>query len=154
CITGEAQCPYATTTFAQDYGSVSKPTQVDQYDGSGNLWSSKMSILTPPNSGTPYTSLETQSWVYIYDGTAKSGYTCPSTHCKRSLVTHSYDNYNGTSWVAGYGNMTQETSWGDYDLNGDERTVSYSFVPNTTAYIIGKPAAESTYAGTSTGGTL
>src|SRR5262249_52234905 len=53
-----------------------------------------------------------------------------------------------------YGNPTTVTSYGDYDVTGDERTTVTSYVPNTTAYIVSLPAYVNVYAGVGTGGTL
>src|SRR5262249_10848964 len=57
-------------------------------------------------------------------------------------------------WGNGYGNVTLEVTYGDYDLGGDEKTVRYTYYPNTSAYIVGKPASIDTFAGTDTGGSL
>src|SRR5439155_7582766 len=42
----------------------------------------------------------------------------------------------------------------DFDVTGDEKTAVYQFVPNTSAYITGKPAVISTYDGVGTAGAL
>src|SRR5262249_27277265 len=43
---------------------------------------------------------------------------------------------------------------GDYDLQGDEKTIRYYYYPNPGAYITGKPAEIATFTGTTTSGSL
>ena len=90
-------------------------------------------MYTTSAGAPPYQSLETQAWVYVFDGSGNNcsfplnpgtGYTCLTP---RSAVTRAYDNYNPTTqqWNAGYGNVVSETIYGNYDLPGDEVTLTY-----------------------------
>ena len=135
CLKYETQCPYEVTEFEQDYGSLSKPSRVDLYNGAGALQSSSISEYATNGSAIPYTSHQTAAWTYAYDG----------SDSVRSAVTRSFDKY---------GNITLETTWGDYDASGDEKTIRYQYFPNLTSYVVGKPAATDTFNGSSTSGTL
>ncbi len=101
--------------------------------------------------------------MYVFDGSGNNcsfplnpgtGYTCP--YATRSAVTRAYDNYNPTTqqWNAGYGNVVSETIYGNYDLPGDEVTLTYSYSPNSATFIVSKPSAIATYAGVGTGGSV
>src|SRR5207244_3379853 len=92
-----------------------------------------------------YTALVTGAWAYTYDGTGATCGTWPCTAGKRTYVGTSYDSY---------GNRSLVTEYGDYDTTGDERTTRYTYVPNTSAYIVGRPAVVDMFDGNGTGGAL
>jgi RHS repeat-associated protein len=131
CLGNESACPYEETWFKQDPGSLSKPERTDFRDGVGALWKSVLTDYTTNGATLPYTSLPGTEWTYIYDG----------AESRRTAVTRAFD---------AYGNITQEVAHGDYDRAGDERTIRYLYVPNTTSYIVGKPAVIDTFLGDST----
>jgi RHS repeat-associated protein len=142
CDVGVSACPTRETWFAQDYGSITKPTRTDLVTGSGFLMSSTLNQFTT-NAVAPYTSQLTGVWSYLYDGTG--GTACPGVNCKRSYTQLEYDSY---------GNVWQQIDYGNYDVIGDEKTTVRYFAPNTSAYIVSAPGAVSLYAGVGTSGTL
>jgi RHS repeat-associated protein len=147
CIAGEATCPYSETWFSQDYATFSRPERVDVRTGSGVLMTSSQEVYTLSGDGTttPYQALLTGTWAFAYDGT---GNTCGSWPCAsgmRSYVSRSYD---------AFGNRIEESTYGDYDRSGDERTKSYVYRPNTSLYVVSLPAVERIFQGIGTGGTL
>ena len=64
--------------------------------------------------------------------------------CRVSRTDMSYD---------GYGNEVLEVEHGDVARTGDELTTATTYAPNTTAYIVDRPATVTSHAGTSTAGT-
>ena len=135
CLVDEENCPYEITEWVQDYGSVSKPRRIDQFDGDGRLLASALFKYTTNGNEVPYTSNETEAWVYVYDGES----------VRRSSITRTFDEY---------GNITQEVNWGDYDIAGDEKTIRYYYPLNSETYLVGKPSVIETFFGTTTMGTL
>jgi RHS repeat-associated protein len=138
CPAGEA-CPYVKTWFNQSYGSISKVGRLDRYNGAGALLASSENVYETNGATIPYTSNHKSQRLYAYDGTPNA--TCPSEHCRRTYVERQFD---------GYGNVTLEWLYGDEDITGDEKTVSYTYRPNTEHYIVGKPAVIATVKGLST----
>src|SRR5262249_50533373 len=135
CVAGESACPYTETWFKQNYGSLSKPERAEHHDGAGTLLGADLYEYTE-NTDLPYTSLQTGQWSYAYDAGGSGAF-------KRTYVSRSFDEF---------ANVREEVFYGDYDVPGDEKTIRYTYVPNPSAYLVGKPAETSTYAGTSTGG--
>jgi RHS repeat-associated protein len=145
CLPGETACPYEEFWFKQDYGSVSKVERQDTRDGAGRLLTSSLREYQTNGATVPYTSVESTTWEYVYDG---SGNGCSSWPCpfgRRTAITHAYD---------AYGNAVQETSYGDYDVGGDERTVFHTFRPNTAAFIVSRTALTETRDGVGFTGNL
>jgi RHS repeat-associated protein len=142
CIAGESTCPYNETWFRQDYGSASKPERIDHRAGNGQLLKAELYEYTTNGATVPWTSLRTGNWDYLYTG---SGATCPGAQCKRKYINRTYN---------GYGDVTVEIDYGDYDASGDEDTIVNTYVPNTTKYIVSKPADVKKLAGVGTGGAL
>jgi RHS repeat-associated protein len=136
CIEGETACPYEESYFKQDYGSVSKPEEIFHRDGNGTLLSYSKRVYTTNGSTVPYTSLETQNWEYVHDASGAS---------RRTLVSRQYDEY---------GNITHEFLYGDYDVEGDEKTIRYLYHPNVPDYVVSKQAVMDTFAGHGTSGEL
>jgi RHS repeat-associated protein len=143
CNPGESACPYRETYFAQDFGSLSKPQEERRSSGAAVLLSDTQYVYTTNGGTIPYTSLETGHWEIVYDGTG--GTACPGNNCRRTFVSRTFD---------GYANVTQEAMYGDYDLAGDEKSISYGYVPNSSAYVVGKPATITTFDGIGTAGTM
>ncbi len=142
CIGGESSCPFVETWFRQDHGAASKPERIDHRVGSGQLLRSEVYEYTTNGATVPWTSLPTGEWAYTYvDG----GTGCPGADCKRTYTARTFDEY---------GDLAVEVDHGDYDASGDERTLTTTFVPNTEAYIVNRPAEAKTFAGIGTGGAL
>lgn len=142
CIAGETSCPYNETWFRQDYGAASKPERIDHRAGNGQLLTSELYEYTTNGATVPWTSLRTGNWEYTYVG---SGATCPGSQCKRKYINRTYN---------AYGDVTVEIDYGNYDASGDEDTLVNTYVPNTSAYIVNKPADVKKLAGVGTGGAL
>lgn len=137
--------PYEETWFRQDYGSVSKAERTDVRDGWGRLLATSEHVYRT-NAGTvPHTSVEEATWEYHYDGSGQGCASWPCSYARRQVTTHAYD---------GYGNVTEEVNYGDYDVGGDERTARFLYRPNTSTYIVGKAAVTDTWMGVGTWGTL
>lgn len=143
CNSGEAACPYNETWYRQDKAALGKASRIDLRDGAGNLHRSEQRDYTT-NTTVPWTALETGRWVHMYVGN-NAGTACPGVDCKRR--------YRGRTFNA-YGDVTQEVEYGDYDVTGDEKTVSTLYVPNTTAYIVSRAADVKMYQGVGTTGML
>ena len=163
CLAGESACPYEETWYAQDYGSQSKPQEARRSAGSGALLTDTVHTYVTNGSTVPYVTLETGAWQYTYDGsgigcswatTSGSGAAC--AHGARTYMSRSWDVYDASTstWKAGYGNLVQETAFGNYDVAGDEMTTSYLVAPNAGAFIVGLSAGQSAYAGIGTSGAL
>ena len=142
CIAGESGCPYTETWLRQDYGAATKPERVDRRDGDGQLLTSTVYEYTTNGATVPWTSLATGRWDYTY---INGGASCPGSDCKRTYFARTFNEY---------GELTQEIDHGDYDEAGDERTRATAFVPNTTAYLVSKPADEKLFDGAGTAGAL
>jgi RHS repeat-associated protein len=142
CIAGESGCPYRETWLRQDYGAATKPERVDRRDGDGQLLTSTVYEYTTNGATVPWTSLATGRWDYTY---INGGASCPGSDCKRTYFARTFNEY---------GELTQEIDHGDYDEAGDERTRATTFVPNTTAYLVSKPADEKLFDGAGTAGAL
>jgi RHS repeat-associated protein len=140
CLSGEASCPYTVATFDQPAhcGSVSPLLSEASYDGAGNLYAQSQTEITYNCAANPYYELATGEWSYTYQPTNSSVY-------KRTYENLSYDVY---------GNVTKTIDYGDYDVTGDETTVSVNFNYNTSVYLVADAASGATYAGTTTGGTM
>ncbi|HWB74277.1 MAG TPA: RHS repeat-associated core domain-containing protein, partial [Nannocystaceae bacterium] len=83
----------------------------------------------------PWTSLATGRWAYEY---ADDEYT-------RTYIDRKFNEY---------GELAVAIDYGDYDLAGDETTLTTTFVPATTAYIVNQPAEAKTFAGVGQDGEL
>jgi RHS repeat-associated protein len=136
---GDAQAPFTETWFEQDYGSVSKPSTIHRSNGAGVLLSAEVYEYTTNGATQPYTSLQTGHWSYSYDGTGST--TCPGAACKRTYTQNAYD---------AYGNVSQLTSYGDYDVAGDESQTTTTYPYNKQRYLVGLPGATATFLGIGT----
>ncbi len=134
---------YTETYYYQQEGSISKPEYTYYYDNQGNIFRYS-EYQYDFNQQPPYTSLLTNRWEYDCNLTST---------CYKTLNQFEYDQY---------GNVTRTYEWGEYQedgqgnpiQNGDERTTTRGYYPNTTDYIVGLPAYENTYEGIGTSGTL
>jgi RHS repeat-associated protein len=149
-VTGESLAPYTETWFKQDYGSLGKPERTDRLTGTGRLLTSIVQVYTTNGATLPYTSLNTGTWSYAYDG---SGNACPTSWSQYTICAYGSRNYVSRTFDT-YGNQLVEINYGDYDVSGDEKTTQNIYVPNTTSYIVALPAVSRLYNGAGTGGTL
>lgn len=141
CNAGETACPYTDTTFRQDLAAIGGPERVENHEGDGTLLSATVTEYVTNGATVPRTVLPTGTWEYTYTGRSA---VCPGADCKR---THTSQAYNA------YGEVVTRIEHGDEEQTGDERTTVTTFVPNTAAYIVNKPAAVKVVAGVGTGGT-
>lgn len=135
CVEDEASCPYVEIEYRQDLAAASKPERVDEYSGDGELLRSRMLEYTTNDDVVPRTALTTGIWQHTL-GAADA--ECPGPQCKRTYTSRRFDAYGEIIW---------ETDHGDYDADGDEDTTLTTFVPNTAAYIVDKPARQRVVAG-------
>lgn len=142
CNDGESACPTVETWFRQDYGAASKPERIDHRAGDGQLLRSEVYEYTTNGATVPWTSLRTGEWEYTFVG---SGMDCPGAECKRKYESRTFNEY---------GELAVAVDYGDYDLEGDETTLTTTFVPNVAAYIVKKPAEAKTFEGVGTQGAL
>lgn len=140
CIAGETACPYTETLYRQEPGAVLHPERVDVRTGGGTLLRSTIHEYTLNGTTVPRTALPTGTWEHTYSGT---GAACPGADCRRTYTTRQYN---------AHGELTQQVEHGDHEATGDERTTTTTFVPNTTAYIVNRPAAVTLHEGVGTGG--
>ena len=106
--------------IARTTAPTSKPERIDRRTGSGQLLTSKLYEYTTNGATVPWTSLQTGNWDYTYIDT---GAACPGADCKRKYTSRTFN---------AYGEVTAEVDYGNYDVTGDEKTVSTTFVPNTS----------------------
>jgi RHS repeat-associated protein len=133
------------TWFNQGYGSASKPAEIHLGSPDGKLLTKTTFGYVSNDATAPYTSVEAERWDIDFDD---SGLGCPAWHwpagpsdgpCDRGRRIHTLRGYNDD------GAVTVELFEGDKDLTGDEKSVFHNYVPNTSAYIIDRPAAVTTY---------
>ncbi len=136
CLPGEAACPYNETWFLQDPKVGPLLERTEAHAGGGALLAKSEQEYSALPAAAPYFRLPTGSWSYAYGTGGES---------KRTYTTYAYNSY---------GNPTQVTEHGDYDVAGDERTAVTQYAANTTAYIVSRPAAEELREGAGPAGTL
>ncbi|UOX90536.1 hypothetical protein MUY14_07905 [Amycolatopsis sp. FBCC-B4732] len=141
CNAGETQCPYVDTTFRQDLAAIGQAERVENHGGDGALLSSTVTDYVTNGTTVPRTALPTGTMETAYTG--KSA-VCPGADCKRSYTSRAYN---------AYGEVVTQIENGDNEQAGDERTTVTTFVPNTAAYIVNKPAAVKVVTGVGAGGT-
>ncbi len=122
--------------FSQDpNGALGREYETRVYGPTGEI--TQTTVMTW-NTQTDYNGLTGQ---YHTELRAKSdclnGIAC-------TLTEYTYD---------AYGNVSREDSYGDIGVNGDELSVHRAFAPNTTRWILNKPATEDVRAGVGAGAT-
>lgn len=131
CSEGQSEpcSPIVEVSFSQDYASAGMPILVERKSPEGGvILKRSQEVLVVNNTQAPYTALNVAS-----EASERFGGTLRTTRVERK-----HDDY---------GNIIKETLLGATNLQGDERTTFTSFVPNTTAYIVDKPARIRTYSG-------
>ncbi|HEY6175442.1 MAG TPA: FG-GAP-like repeat-containing protein [Kofleriaceae bacterium] len=152
--TGGCTRPFEETWFAQDYGSVSKPTEVRFTDDHGTLLTDHQMTYATNGAAQPFQSLLTEEWTLAYATGSSACSAWPCATGKRTRVLHVYDVYDVTrqtpTWTTGYGNETSTLMLGDADATGDDTTTITTFYPNTTDYLVDYPARIQVFDGDST----
>jgi RHS repeat-associated protein len=133
-ITGESVGPKRIATYVQTIAGYNPLEQYEEQTGTGTTLRKRVEEWTLTTASLPYKALNTASWGYLYSGGSS----------KRTKVTRTFDSY---------GNVTQQTEWGNFDASGDERTTQADYAANTTAYIVGLPGRVQVFAGSTTAGT-
>ncbi|WP_201832621.1 FG-GAP-like repeat-containing protein [Microvirga zambiensis] len=135
CTTGEStsRCPVREYTFRQDVASAGRIE--------------KMTVKAGEATNAPVVlRVVDEAW----DVNIKS-----QPYWARNIATTTTDMLDGESRIRKverdfdfHGNLTQLTEHGRLGLSGDERTTTWRFNPNLTAYIVNRPAWETVYEGT------
>lgn len=139
CVAGETACPYTDTWFRQDPAAAQNPERSERRTGGGALLGSTVHEYTL-GATVPRTALRTGTWETTYVG---SGAACPGADCRRTYTTMRHN---------AYGEVTQQVEHGDNEVAGDERTTVTTFVPNTSAYLVDRPADVTVHEGVGAGG--
>ncbi len=109
------------------------PYRTKVTDGTGALYSESTTLYTADDNGqAPFFSPPNSVVSTICDGGSCS---------KTTRTDMTYDTY---------GNVTREDHYGDTGTSADDRTVTRTFSPNTTAWIVGSPTSEAIYQGLGT----
>jgi len=135
CVAGESSCPYVEILYRQDLAAASKPEQIDEHAGDGELLRRRLLEYTTNGEDVPRTALPTGTWAFTL---AAPDAACPGAACKRTYTSRTFNEY---------GDVTSETDHGDFDAADDDDTTVTTFVPNTEAYIVNRPARRATYVG-------
>ena len=135
CIESETTCPAQVTTFAQDYGSFSRPSRIDFRSGAAAgaqtvLLKSTLATYQTNGATLPYTSLQTGTTSYSYDPAGSGAY---KAHATSRLC-------GGAPCYDAFGNLTQEYDYGFLDVSGDEGAAVFVYEPNASSYIVGAVA--------------
>jgi RHS repeat-associated protein len=129
----DAQGTYTETYSRQTVNGVGQVDATYTRNGAGALFAYTTNAYAEAGDGraTPYSSLVAQS----------SDFECNLTStCRETRSAFTYD---------AYGNHTQVVDYGDAALSGDERTKTYAYAYNTSAYLVSLPWSEASYRGTS-----
>jgi len=130
---GEAQPPKIETTYAQTIACAGGALTVKRKDGGGAVLRQTDETYADNSTTPPYTCLDTATTSTVTVGAAS----------KSAKVTRTFD---------AYGNVTTLTRHGDLAVAGDESTTEAVYQPNTTAYIVSRPARLRVHAGTGIAG--
>src|SRR2546428_694427 len=106
-----------------------KPYRVRVSDGASHIYSEVTTSYASGPSTAPFFNPPLQVDTNICDGGACG---------KQTRTIYTFDTY---------GNVTREDQYGDLSDTSDDRTVSRTFSPNTTAWIVGLPSSETIYQG-------
>src|SRR3989441_764446 len=106
-----------------------KPYRMRVSDGASHIYSEVTTSYASGPSTAPFFNPPLQVDTNICDGGACG---------KQTRTIYTFDTY---------GNVTREDQYGDLSDTSDDRTVSRTFSPNTTAWIVGLPSSETIYQG-------
>jgi RHS repeat-associated protein len=141
--------------FPQDLASIGKPWLISETI-SGTSDSGRLDFLESHDTTHTYQTNSTAPYTSLNTATNRSEYIWQRTFYVSQRPSDS-EQYNERSFARSfdaYGNVTQEISYGDTSVTGDEVTTAVDYVPNTSAYIVGLPARERVFSGAGTSGAL
>lgn len=118
------------TTYRQDLASYGLVEQVKVKDGAGTVRRQIDETWAVGLAAKPYTALNIKTETTETDGGVS----------KTLTVERAFD---------AYGNVTELKDHGRIDTTGDELRKTFTFVPNTTAYIVSAPRIETVWDGMS-----
>jgi RHS repeat-associated protein len=134
CDAGETACPTTETWYRQDLAALHEPERIERRGGDGALLASTVHEYAADADTLPRTALRTGTWEQVHTGPE-----CPGAGCKREHTTKQHN---------AYGEVVRETEHGDTEATGDETTTIKTYTPNTSAYIVDKPASVKVVQGT------
>ncbi len=126
CNAGETVCPVKEYTFRQDLASYGQLERLVEKTTAGTVHREQVETYAVNATTPPYWAKNTVSEERLVFGST----------IKRKSVTRTFDAYL---------NVTQEVQSGDLAVTGDERKTVRVYYPNTSAYIVNKPARELSY---------
>jgi YD repeat-containing protein len=124
-----------------------KPYRVRVKDGAGNIFA---------ETTTSYASDYDPTAAHFHPPQVVDTYTCDGTSttiCGSAKQTEAQFFYDCQLTSQCYGNLLEEEYNGDVAVSTDNRTVSRTFTPNDSLWLVGLPATETVYSGIGTGGT-
>ncbi|MDX8459801.1 RHS repeat-associated core domain-containing protein [Mesorhizobium humile] len=124
---GEVAAPTVTTTYRQDLASYGLPSLTVWKDGAGAVRKQVAETYAVNTATKPYTVQNMTTDTTVAENIMLS-----------TRVERTFDAYN---------NVTDIKDYGRTDASGDESWTARRFVPNTGAYIVSLPRAESVRAG-------
>lgn len=148
-LANERAAPYEESWFMQrPYACVGKVDLRRRSSGAGNRLEEVSRTFAAAGSGAgPFTcQLTAESHLALPDAAGVACTSADHARCKRSDVAFQYDAYGNTVAVLDHGDF--------WDTTADDRTTAYTFQPNVSAWIVGRPKVVQTYAGIGTAGTL
>jgi RHS repeat-associated protein len=127
-----------------------KPYLTQVSDLLGRIYS-KMEIIyaTDRNNAAPWFNPPLQVDTAICSAGNFTGYCKSSGGAKLLRTVYKYDDYSDVI-TDELGNVTLEYQYGDLTDATDDRTITRTFSPNTTKWIVGLPSGESVYQGIGT----
>lgn len=127
---GQTNPTTVETTYRQDLASYGLVEQVIVKGGAGNERHRIDETWSVGLAAKPYTALNIKTETTETDGGVS----------KTLTVERTFD---------AYGNVTELKDHGRFDATGDELRKTFTFVPNTTAYIVSAPRIETVWDGMS-----
>ncbi|MGR9355869.1 RHS repeat-associated core domain-containing protein [Rhizobium leguminosarum] len=132
CASGETVCPSIDVTFSQAYAAIGNPLRIERKDGSGVVRQTVAESYSIENAIVPYRALNTASERILNEG--------GSTAYLRT--DRSFDAYGNVTEVKDRGRTADANGTENTTTTGDERTTSFTFAPNTSAYIVSLPTSK------------
>ncbi|TQV85682.1 hypothetical protein FKG94_02230 [Exilibacterium tricleocarpae] len=133
CLQGESVCPYERATYRLDLATRGQIADISRNNGDSTFTRSLSYQYDVDLTRVPHTALVTGR-------TETVGH---NREYKRIGIEKTFDDF---------GNVVSKTLLGDVTLEGDERTVRTTYVPNTDDYIVNLPARVETFDGLADGG--
>ncbi|MBI5854033.1 MAG: VCBS repeat-containing protein [Nitrospirae bacterium] len=116
-----------------------KPYRTKVTDAAGNIWAESTTEYAVDTDGAaPWFTPPKHLYASACQGTSAGS-------CAGAKTTHTELTYDHT-----YGTVTREDQHGDTSVTTDDRTITRTFSPNTTAWIVNLPVTETIYAGIGT----